>query len=177
MGSVKRTMKRGQVQRPLRIAAHTHLHPAPRPRWGEGWYSLVSEETRQQAETVPIGYGYALQRAGAAGPEHAEARQPPLHRDRDQPMRRESTVDVTRSHQPNKRKTGALLSQRTPISRPRKTGRGCSPPAHDLCPGQYTQRASDFVHHWWYTIHGPPGDITGCLPQRRTFMVHWGFGG
>ena len=62
-------MKRGRIQRPFRIVAHTHLHPAPRPRWGEGWYSLVSEETRQQAETVPKGYGYALQRAGAAEPE------------------------------------------------------------------------------------------------------------
>ena len=69
MGSVKRTMKRGRIQRPFRIAAHTHLHPSPSPRWGEGWYSLHSEECRQQAETVPNGYGYALQRAVAADAE------------------------------------------------------------------------------------------------------------
>ena len=94
MCSVKRTMKRGFLQRPFRIVAHTHLHPAPGPQWGAGWYSLPSEEGRQQAETVPNGYGYALQGAVAAEPKHkcfSRRCQTVL----DQSVRREGTVDVT----------------------------------------------------------------------------------
>ena len=87
-------MKRGFLQRPFRIVAHTHLHPAPGPQWGAGWYSLPSEEGRQQAETVPNGYGYALQGAVAAEPKHkclSRRCQTVL----DQSVRRKGTVDVT----------------------------------------------------------------------------------
>ena len=95
-------MKRGRIQRPFRNAAHTHLHPAPGPQWGAGWYSLPSEEGRQQAETVPNGYGYALQGAVAAEPKHKcfSAR---CRAVRVQSMRREGTVDFTRTFWLNKR--------------------------------------------------------------------------
>ena len=112
MCSVKRTMKRGRIQRPFRIAAHTHLHPAPGPRWGAGWYSLPSEEGRQQAETVPNGYGYALQGAVAAEPKH-KCPSCRCRAVRDQSVRREGTVDVTSTGKLNNH-CGAqvLLSQR-----------------------------------------------------------------
>jgi len=96
MCSVERTMKRGRIQRPFRNAAHTHLQPAPGPLWGSGWYSLPSEEGRQQAETVPNGYGYALQGAEAAGPEH-ECASAHCRAVRARSVHREGTVDFART--------------------------------------------------------------------------------
>ena len=96
MCSVERTMKRGRIQRPFRNAAHTHLQPAPGPLWGAGWYSLPSEEGRQQAETVPNGYGYALQGAEAAGPEH-ECAGAHCRSVRARSVHREGTVDFART--------------------------------------------------------------------------------
>ena len=53
---------------------------------------MHSEECRQQAETVPNGYGYALQGAVAAGPEH-ECADAHCHDLRARSVHREGTVD------------------------------------------------------------------------------------
>ena len=75
----------------------THTCSQPRgPQWGAGWYSLPSEEGRQQAETVPNGYGYALQGAVAAGPEH-ECTSAHCRAARAQSVHREGTVDFART--------------------------------------------------------------------------------
>ena len=57
---------------------------------------MPSEEGRQQAETVPNGYGYALQGAEAAGPEH-ECASAHCRSVRARSVHREGTVDFART--------------------------------------------------------------------------------